>query len=88
VNVRALVLLAALALFHRSPRCPKLDVRKTPDALDDVTAIVRLPGVVAIVAADDCVSCHGPVSRYESIAGMRRIVRALRPREPRAVGAP
>ncbi|HEU4701911.1 MAG TPA: hypothetical protein VFS37_05455 [Conexibacter sp.] len=75
-------------IFHRSPRCPKLDERKTPDALDDAIAVVVLPGVVAFVAADDCVSCHGPVSRYESIAGMRRIVRALRLREPRDVAPP
>lgn len=75
-------------IFQRSPRCRKLDERKTPNALDDTTAVVTLPGVVAIVAADDCVSCHGPVSRYESIAGMRRIVRALRLREPRAVATP
>lgn len=71
-------------IFQRSPRCPKLDVRQTADALDDTTAVVVLPGVVAIVVADDCGDCHGPVSRYESIAGMLRIVRALRLREPTA----
>jgi len=75
-------------IFQRSPRCPKLDERKTADALDDTTAVVVLPGVVAFVSADDCVSCHGPVSRYESIAGMRRIVRALRLREPTSPSAP
>jgi len=75
-------------IFQRSPRCPKLDVRKTPDALADTTAVVVLPGVVALIYADDCVSCHGPVSRYESIAGMRRIVRALRLRELRGATTP
>jgi antitoxin (DNA-binding transcriptional repressor) of toxin-antitoxin stability system len=69
-------------IFQRSPRCPKLDVRETPDALDDTTAVVVLPGVVVFAYADACVSCRGPVSRYESIAGMRRIVKALRLREP------
>lgn len=69
-------------IFQRSPRCPKLDVRKSPDALTDTTAVVVLHGVVALISADDCTNCHDPVSRYESIEGMRRIVRALRPREP------
>jgi hypothetical protein len=75
-------------IFQRSPRCPKLDVRKTADALADSTAVVVLPGLVALVLADGCVSCRGPVSRYESIAGMRRIARALRPREPRGLTTP
>jgi hypothetical protein len=73
-------------VFQRSPHCPKLEVRKTAEALDDTTAVVVLHGVVVLIYADDCVDCHGPVSRYESIAGMRRIVRALHPRAaPRAV---
>lgn len=75
-------------IFQRSPRCPKLDVRKTPDALTDTTAIVVMHGVVLFAYADGCVSCHGPVSRYESIAGMRRIVKALRLREPGASTTP
>ncbi|HEX7290891.1 MAG TPA: hypothetical protein VF250_07140 [Conexibacter sp.] len=75
-------------IFQRSPRCPKLDVRKTADAFADTNAVVVLPGVVALVSADECVSCSGPVSRYESIAGMRRIVRALRQREPRDPATP
>jgi hypothetical protein len=72
-------------IFQRSPRCPKLDVRKTPDALFDTIAVVVLPRVVLFIDADDCTSCHGPISRYESIAGVRRIVRALHSREPRAL---
>lgn len=75
-------------IFQRSPRCPKLDLRKTPDALNDTTAVVVLPGVVAVVLADDCVSCQGPVSRYESIAGMCRLVHALRLREPQDIALP
>jgi hypothetical protein len=75
-------------IFQRSPRCPKLDERKTPDALTDTTAVVVLRGVVVLADADDCTSCHGPVSRYESIEGMLRIVRALRPREPRGMALP
>jgi hypothetical protein len=69
-------------IFQRSPRCPKLDIRETPDALDDTTAVVVLHGAVVFAYADGCVSCRGPVSRYESIAGMRRIVKALRLRKP------
>ena len=56
-------------------------MRKTPDA-PATSAVVVFRGVVALVYADHCPDCHGPVSSYESIAGMRRIVRALRPREP------
>jgi hypothetical protein len=67
-------------IYWRGPQCPELDVRKTPDAFDDANAIAILPEVVVFVSADGCVDCHGPISRYESPAGMRRIVRALRPR--------
>jgi hypothetical protein len=67
-------------IFVRRPRCPPLNVEDTPDALADAAAVAILRGVVVFLSADDCTNCHGPVSRYESVAGMRRLVRALQPR--------
>lgn len=50
----------------------------------DGAAVVRLPGVVVVVFPAECGDCRGPVDRYHSRAGLRALVRALRPRVPRA----
>jgi hypothetical protein len=46
-------------------------------------ALAALPGVRVVIfpsSSDSCSHCSGPINRYATRAGMRRLVRALRPR--------
>jgi hypothetical protein len=61
-------------LYTRAARCH-------PELSERAWALVRLPGVrIRILVDRECPRCSGPVARYASPAGIRAVVRALRPR--------
>jgi hypothetical protein len=54
---------------------------RRPDLL---LAIAFLPHTVALADVSGCADCRDAGRRYDSRAGLRAVVRALRPREPRS----